>query len=39
VDVALVSMREPRFAEINEPVSDDVGPRIDRAQLHERYVR
>jgi hypothetical protein len=39
VDVALVGMREPRYAEINNAISDDVASRIDLNQLHERYVR
>ena len=39
VDVALVGVREPRYVEINNAISDDVGSRIDLAQLHERYVR
>jgi aryl-alcohol dehydrogenase-like predicted oxidoreductase len=39
VDVALVGMREPRFVELNNEISDDVASRIDLAQLHDRYVR
>jgi predicted aldo/keto reductase-like oxidoreductase len=39
VDVALIGMREPRYVEINNAISDDVASRIDLAQLHERYVR
>ena len=39
VDVALVGMREPRFVDLNNKISDDVASRIDLAQLHERYVR
>jgi len=39
VDVALVGMREPRYVEINNAISDDVASRIDLVQLHERYVR
>ncbi len=39
VDVALVGMREPRFAEINNAISDDVASRLDLAKLHGRYVR
>jgi hypothetical protein len=31
-------MREPRFVDINNAISDDVASRIDLAQLHERYV-
>ena len=38
VDVALVGMREPRFVEINNAISDGVSSRLDLAQLHERYV-
>jgi aryl-alcohol dehydrogenase-like predicted oxidoreductase len=39
VDVALVGMREPRFVEINNAISDDVASRIDLAALHDRYLR
>ena len=39
VDVALVGMREPRFVELNNEISDDVASRIDLAKLHDRYVR
>ena len=39
VDVALIGMREPRFVELNNEISDDVASRIDLAGLHERYVR
>ena len=39
VDVALVGMREPRFVELNNEISDDVASRIDLAALHDRYVR
>lgn len=39
VDVALIGMREPRLVEANNAISDDLGERIDLAQLHERYVR
>ena len=39
VDVALVGMREPRFVELNNEISDDVAARIDLAKLHDRYVR
>jgi aryl-alcohol dehydrogenase-like predicted oxidoreductase len=39
VDVALIGMREPRFVDLNNEISDDVAARIDLAQLHERYVR
>ena len=39
VDVALVGVREPRFVELNNEISDDVASRIDLAALHDRYVR
>jgi predicted aldo/keto reductase-like oxidoreductase len=39
VDVALVGMREPRFVELNNEISDDVASRIDLAKLHDRYER
>ena len=39
VDVALVGVREPRFVELNNVISDDVASRIDLAALHDRYVR
>jgi len=39
VDVALVGMREPKYVEINNAISDDVALRIDLAALHDRYVR
>jgi hypothetical protein len=39
VDVALVGMREPRFVDLNNEISDDVGARIDLAALHDRYLR
>ena len=39
VDVAPVGMREPRFVELNNEISDDVASRIDLAALHDRYVR
>jgi hypothetical protein len=38
VDVALVGVREPRYVELNNAISDDVASRIDLAQLHNRYV-
>jgi aryl-alcohol dehydrogenase-like predicted oxidoreductase len=38
VDVALVGMREPRYVEINDAISDDLSARIDLVQLHERYA-
>jgi aryl-alcohol dehydrogenase-like predicted oxidoreductase len=39
VDVALVGMREPRFVDLNNAISDAVDSRLDLAQLHNRYVR
>jgi aryl-alcohol dehydrogenase-like predicted oxidoreductase len=39
VDVALIGMREPRFVDLNNAISDDVASRLDLAQVHERYVR
>ena len=39
VDVALVGMREPRFVDLNNAISDDIASRIDLAALRERYVR
>ena len=39
VDVALVGMRELRYVEINNAISNDVSSRLDLAQLHDRYVR
>jgi predicted aldo/keto reductase-like oxidoreductase len=39
VDVALVGMREPRFVDLNNEISDDVALRIELAHLHDRYVR
>jgi hypothetical protein len=34
-----LGMREPRFVELNNEISDDVAFRIDLAQLHNRQVR
>ena len=44
VDVALVGvrearLRESRFVELNNEISDDVASQIDLAKLHDRYVR
>ena len=39
VDVALIGMRDPHYAEVNNAISDDVASRIDLAALHDRYVR
>ena len=39
VDVALAGVRELRFVERNNEISDDVAARIDLAALHDRYVR
>ena len=38
IDVALVGMREPRFVDLNNEISDDVESRVDLAKLHNRYV-
>jgi aryl-alcohol dehydrogenase-like predicted oxidoreductase len=38
IDVALVGMREPRYVELNNAISDDVSSRLDLVQIHERYV-
>lgn len=37
VDVALIGMREPRFVDINNAISDDVQARIDLKALHYRF--
>jgi hypothetical protein len=34
VDVALVGVREPRFVELNNEISDDVASRIDGCEAH-----
>ena len=34
VDVALVGVREPRFVELNDEISDDVASRIDGCEAH-----
>ena len=34
VDVALVRVREPRFVELNNQVSDDIASRVDGCQAH-----
>jgi hypothetical protein len=39
VGVALAGMREPRFVDLNNAISDDVASRIDLAALHDRCVR
>ena len=39
VDVALTGVREPRFVELNNEISDDVASRINLAALHDWYVR
>ena len=39
MDVALVGVRETRFVELNNEISNDVASRIDLAALHDRYVR
>jgi aryl-alcohol dehydrogenase-like predicted oxidoreductase len=38
VDVALVGVREPRYVELNNAISDDLSARLNLAQVHERYV-
>ena len=38
MDVALVGVREPRYVEINNAISDDLASRIDLTAMHERYV-
>ena len=38
VDVALVGMREPRFVDLNNEISDDITSRIDLPKLHDRYI-
>jgi predicted aldo/keto reductase-like oxidoreductase len=37
VDVALIGVREPRFVEINNAISDDVSSRLDLEQVYERF--
>ncbi len=39
VDVALIGMREPRWADVNNAISDDVASRLDLAALHYRFAR
>ena len=39
VDVALIGMREPRLAEINNAISDDTAARLDLDALHYRFAR
>jgi aryl-alcohol dehydrogenase-like predicted oxidoreductase len=39
VDVALIGMREPRLADINNDISDDIASRLDLAALHYRFAR
>ena len=39
VDVALIGMREPRYAEINNAISDDVESRLDLVQIHHRFFQ
>jgi hypothetical protein len=38
VDVALIGMRQPRFVEINNAISDDLEGRIDLEALHYRFA-
>jgi len=37
VDVALIGMRETRFVDINNAISDDIQARIDLKALHYRF--
>jgi len=39
VDVALIGMREPRFVEIENAISDDVASHLALAALHDPYIR
>lgn len=39
VDVALIGMREPRYVEINNAISDDASSRLDLRALHTRFVQ
>ena len=39
VNVALVGVRDSRFVELNNEISDDVASRIDLEALHDLYVR
>ncbi len=39
VDVALIGMREPRYAELNNAISDDTASRLDLRALHTRFVK
>ena len=39
VHAALIGMRERRFVDLNNAISDDLASRLDLAQLHDRYVR
>ncbi len=39
VDVALAGVREPRYVEIDNAISDDVESRIDTPNPHERYAQ
>jgi hypothetical protein len=39
VDVALIGMREPRFVDLNNAISDNVASRLDLAALHYRFAR
>lgn len=38
VDVALIGMRKPHWAEVNNAISDDVSSRLDLAALHYRFA-
>lgn len=39
IDVALVGMRDPRYVEINNDISDSVESRLDLEALHDRFAR
>lgn len=38
VDVALIGMREPRWVDVNNAISDDMASRLDLAALHNRFM-
>ena len=39
VDIALIGMREPRYVELNDAISDDASSRLDLPALHTRFVK
>ena len=39
VDVALTGVRDPKFVEINNAISDDVASRLDLEEIHNRKAR